>query len=1075
MNAIKPWHPWLLALGLLFSWPLMASTTPLDLPDYLSKRTEYTLFEVGQVRPLAMSKDGAFLYATNTPDDHLEVFKITDNGIKSYRSIAVGIRPVAVAEAPDGRVWVVNHLSDSISIVNIESGLVEQTLWVGDEPRDIVFAGTDNTRAFITTAHRGQNSPIAPQLTTPGIGRADVWVFDADVISQTSNPQPLTIVTLFSDTPRALTKSPDGSKVYAAAFHSGNQTTALNEFTMGPNSELNTHGEDQPVKGVIAKYIDGAWTDTLGNDVTAQINFNLPDHDVFTIDANATIPTEITGPFGTFDHVGTTLFNMAVNPRSGALYVANTEANNFTRFEGPGLDPVVNTTVRGNIVQSRITVIKDGDVQPVHINKHIDYSRCCETPGNEEARKSLAFPRQMVVSGDGKTLYVAAFGSAKIGVFDTEELESNSFQPSESAHIKLSGGGPAGLVLDEVRNRLYVLTRFNNAIDVVNLNDTKDITNIAMHNPEPESITKGRPFLYDAFLSSSHGDSACASCHIDGDTDHLAWDLGDPTLQRKRMPGSLLARSGAAIVDFFTDSVNINIPYKGTNSYSLALPDCRIGKLLLDPLRDAGVPIPCSDERVFHFSSNKGPMVTQTLAGLDNHGPMHWRGDRTGGSYQFAGTQPNSGMFNERTAFKKFNVAFPGLLGRDAELTDEQMNLFTDFMLQNTLPPNPIRNLDNSLTVEQAKGKEIFLGGPSGTREIDFIRTCNQCHTLDVTANQQYGVKKPGFFGTDGRYAFVFISEILKIPHMRNLYQKVGMFAIHSPKDTLMGPKNARLIPGIPFVIPEPMGDQIRGFGYTHDGSLGTMSLFYQIAAFVNLGPTASEVTSRFISGLDPNNLGTIADILIPSNDGGFLPYVEPGTWPSDAAELPAEFKYLAKTNDPFFSQINPETGQPIGMEELAAIEAFSFAFPTNMAPIIGQQVTVNNANQSNAIARVSLMEQQAVKTLLTDRCDLVAKAKPSALGRGFMFDPQTLLYLTDNNTSVTLNELIQTAAPVTFTCAPPGDGVRLSLDRDGDQFSDTVEIDTGFDPADKENHPTEESNGSTSLLCRWFPYLCRG
>src|SRR2546430_10042502 len=41
--------------------------------------------------------------------------------------------------------------------------------------RDIVFAGPGRSRAFITTAHRGQNVPYDPQLTTPGIGRADVW------------------------------------------------------------------------------------------------------------------------------------------------------------------------------------------------------------------------------------------------------------------------------------------------------------------------------------------------------------------------------------------------------------------------------------------------------------------------------------------------------------------------------------------------------------------------------------------------------------------------------------------------------------------------------------------------------------------------------------------------------------------------------------------------------------------------------------------------------------------------------------------------------------------------------------
>lgn len=55
-----------------------------------------------------------------------------------------------------------------------------RTLLVGDEPRDIVFGGLGKNRAFITTAPRGQNMPFDPELTTPGVGWANVWVFDAN-------------------------------------------------------------------------------------------------------------------------------------------------------------------------------------------------------------------------------------------------------------------------------------------------------------------------------------------------------------------------------------------------------------------------------------------------------------------------------------------------------------------------------------------------------------------------------------------------------------------------------------------------------------------------------------------------------------------------------------------------------------------------------------------------------------------------------------------------------------------------------------------------------------------------------
>src|SRR3954462_3002324 len=82
-------------------------------------RSPFTLFESGQVRPLALSPSGKLLLAVNTPDNRLEVFHVGSSGLSHRASVPVGLEPVAVAAVSDDEVWVVNHLSDSVSVVRL--------------------------------------------------------------------------------------------------------------------------------------------------------------------------------------------------------------------------------------------------------------------------------------------------------------------------------------------------------------------------------------------------------------------------------------------------------------------------------------------------------------------------------------------------------------------------------------------------------------------------------------------------------------------------------------------------------------------------------------------------------------------------------------------------------------------------------------------------------------------------------------------------------------------------------------------------------------------------------------------
>ncbi len=903
--------------------PARAGARLADFKSPGARPGSFTLFESGQVRPLALSPSGRFLFAANTPDNRLEVFRIGNHGLERRASIPVGLEPVAVAARNDHEVWVVNHLSDSVSVVKVgedgNSGRVVRTLLVGDEPRDIVFGGAGKDRAFITTAHRGQNVPYDPQLTVPGVGRADVWVFDADRLGLTLTGTPLTIVTLFSDTPRALAVSPDGGKVYAAAFHSGNRTTTVHEFFIPdggvaagglPGPDTNVDGAPRPEVGLIVRFNGSHWVDELNRVWDDKVRFSLPDKDVFVIDANANPPAQAGGAAGYYQGVGTILYNMAVNPVSGKVYVSNTEAGNEKRFEGPGT--FAGHSVRGNLHQSRITVLGPaGGVTPRHLNKHIDYAACCDAIPNAENDRSLAIPQEMAVTSDGRTLYVAALGSSKIGVFDTAALENNTFTPSAASQIKVSGGGLTGLVLQESRNRLYTLTRFDNSIAVIDTVSGAEVGHVPMHNPEPPSVVAGRRFLYDTALSSSHGDSSCASCHVYGDFDSLAWDLGNPDGRVAAIPGPFEVHPAVF------------------------------------GLIDTHHPM-------------KGPMATQSLRGMANHGPMHWRGDRTGGNAN-PSAQPDSGTFDEVAAFKEFLGAFPNLLGRDRPIDDEDMEAFAAFILQVTYPPNPVRMLSNRLTPDEEAGRDFFVNNVS-----DFTNqgSCASCHIIDRHANARQGVAAPGFFGADGRYTTDGGVEVLKTPHLRNMYQKVGMFGIPTHP----------FLPGSDAFL----GDQVRGFGFNHDGSIPTMFDF-------NNATTEGQ-------GFNQS----------PLTPGGFVP-------------------------------------GPAGELQKRQVELFQLAFESNLAPIVGQQTTLTQENATRIGERIDLLIDRA----RAGECDLVVKGESPQGEKGYLYDVGADRFLGNRRSDAPVSDAglrqlaLRKGGELTYTCAPPGSGLRIGIDRDEDGVLD--------------------------------------
>ena len=920
-----------------------SSTAAITSPSFVE-------FESGQVRPVALSPDGTHLFAVNTPNGSLEIYNVGDAGLAFAARVPVGLEPVAVAARDNAEVWVVNHLSDSVSIVTLTgTPHVARTLLVGDEPRDIVFAGAAN-RAFITTAHRGQQrsdrsiagTPGAgdPQLTTPSQPRADVWVFDPAALGNTLGGTPVKVLSFFTDTPRALAVSPDRQTVYVAGFKTGNQTTVVIEAMIcegfhpatpctnangsvspggSPGPATDAEGKPAPHVALIVKFNNatGHWEDELHRVWDHAVRFRLPDTDVFSIDAGGLTQT------AAFAHVGTTLFNMVTNPATGELYVSNTDAHNEVRFEGPG--QFGGHTVQGHLAESRVTIISSSAVTPRHLNKHIDYTKLAGQPGFDPTAKdhSLSTPLDMAVTRDGGTLFVAAFGSSKIGAFPTSALRDNSFDPRQTsaAYIPVSGGGPSGLVLDEARGRMYVLTRFDNAVKVIDLARRREVAALAMPNPEPASVVAGRPMLYDATRFSGNGEASCASCHIFGDNDDLAWDLGNPddVVRKNPIPTNLgdpLAITAGKLLFGFRGAIN------GTGN---------------------------GDD----FHPMKGPMTTQTLRGLVTSGAMHWRGDRANGFF-------GEDAFDANLSFNTFIVAFQGLIGSVDQPPASAMQAFTDFQLQVVEPPNPVRALDNSLTAAQAKGKNFYFGArASDGLNVPILGgvittfegfNCNGCHELDP-AEGEFGTSKHGSF--EG-----ILGQIFKIPHLRNMYTKVGMFG--APKvETFDAPDSGST------------GDQIRGFGFTNDGSIDTMFRFFTALVFHPL------LTAGF-------------------------PLINPDATRHD-------------------------------------VEQYVLAFDSDLAPIVGQQVTLTAGNAAAVGPRITLFEQRA-KAPFTSKllggtvkeCELVARLVQAGAVRGFLFAPGAGNFAPAGGGAALSDAALRALAQIpgqeiTFTCVPPGQGARLA------------------------------------------------
>ncbi|MFM7260523.1 MAG: hypothetical protein ACKO3W_07955 [bacterium] len=166
----------------------------------------------------------------------------------------------------NGEAWVVNHVSDSITVVDLATLTVRTTILTGDEPCDVVFAEKPE-RAFVSISQKN---------------RVDVY----NPVNPAAAP---TQIAIAGEDPRAL--ATDDTRVYAAIFECGNETTVIPEdvvssqlspYAGAPNPPPNAGSTFSPAfhpslpaaptsSLIVRKDAAGAWRDVNGADWSAAV------------------------------------------------------------------------------------------------------------------------------------------------------------------------------------------------------------------------------------------------------------------------------------------------------------------------------------------------------------------------------------------------------------------------------------------------------------------------------------------------------------------------------------------------------------------------------------------------------------------------------------------------------------------------------------------------------------------------------------------------------------------------------------------------------------------------------------
>ena len=458
------------------------------------------------VNPIAISGDRVFV--ANTPADTVDVIDVGTK--KLVHRIAVGVDPVSLAVRPDGlEVWVSNHVSDSVSVIDNDSTSPTYLHVVAtiqefdskhattfDEPVGIAFASND--KAYVALSSENQIAVV-------------------DVASRQVTKR----LTIPAQDPRAITVRE--GKLFVIPFESNNKTQL-------------SGGNKDDIDGELVTF--DAWEHSiihnnvlsLGHVVDIIKHPEVPDRDLFIFD------TETDQLVKTVDSLGTLLYGLAV-ASDGTVFVAQTDARNDANGRS-GTKKHDLSQLENRAFLNQITRVEFSGKGEARQPEFIDLEPL--PPMHPEQGQALATPFAIQISDDDSTLVVSAAASDKVFTVDVKSGKV-------LGRVDV-GAVPRGIALQQNDGRLasaWVLNAVANTVSLVDLTNREApqvISTITLSDPTHPAVKRGR-MAFETAAASSTETFSCASCHPDGHTDQLLWVLktpivtgGDQIMPRSTMP-----------------------------------------------------------------------------------------------------------------------------------------------------------------------------------------------------------------------------------------------------------------------------------------------------------------------------------------------------------------------------------------------------------------------------------------------------------------------------------------------------------------------------------------------------------